>query len=107
MYTCIHRGAPGAAAATSSSEQLASEDSTISAPTAAAPRAVAVSPSPWASRCTAVGAMTTGELTAVPSNVVDRSTPAMPASTLGWSCQRAHASIFPAKSRSSSAPPAK
>ena len=107
MYTCIHRGAPGATAATSSSEQLASEDNTISAPTAAAPRPVAISPSSWARRCTAVGAITTGELTAVPSNVVARSTPDTPASTLGWSCQRAHASTFPTKSRSSSAPPAK
>ena len=105
MYTCIHRGAPGAAAATSSSGQVASDERIISAPTAAAPRAVAASPSAWARPWIAVGATATGELTGVPSSVVAVVTPSIPASTRGCSCQWPHAAMFPPRRRSSSAPP--
>ncbi len=57
------------------------------APTSAAPRAVAASPSGWASPCNAVGAIATGEVTGRPSRVVAVETSAIPASTRGWSCQ--------------------
>ena len=76
------------------------------APAAAAPRAVATSPSAWASPWIAVGAMATGELTGVPSKVVAGETAESPASTCGWSCQWLHASTLPRSRRSSSAPPA-
>ena len=49
---------------------MASDDRIISAPAAAAPRAVATSPSGWASPWIAVGATATGERTGVPSSVV-------------------------------------
>ena len=77
----------------------------MSAPAAAAPRAVAASPSGWASPWIAVGAMTTGDDTGVPRRVVAVDTVSMPASTRGWSCQWAQAATFPSSSRSSSAPP--
>ena len=75
------------------------------APSEAAPRAVAVSPSGWARPWIAVGAITTGEVTVVPKSVALRSTSETPARTRGWSCQCAQASTFPARRRSSSAPP--
>jgi len=78
----------------------------MSAPTAAAPRAVAASPPGWASPCMAVGATATGELTGVSSSVVAVSTSATPASTCGWSCQWPQAATFASSRRSSSAPPA-
>ena len=106
MYTCIHRAASGTAAATSSSGQVASEDRISSAPAAAAPRAVATSPSGCASPWIAVGATPTGVRTGVPSRVVAVETSATPASTRGWSCQWPQAATFPARRRSSSAPPA-
>ena len=71
----------------------------------AAPRAVAASPSAWASPWIAVGAMATGEATGVPSSVVAQDTSATPASTWGWSCQWLQAATFPSSRRSSSAPP--
>ncbi len=76
-----------------------------SAPAAAAPRAQATSPSGWASPWIAVGAMATGEATGEPSRVVAVETSVSPASTWGWSCQRAQASTLPRSRRSSSAPP--
>jgi hypothetical protein len=75
------------------------------APAAAAPRAVATSPSGWANPWSAVGAITTGDETGVPSKVVAVDTVSMPARTCGWSCQWAQAAMFPSSSRSSSAPP--
>ena len=67
MYTCIHRGAPGAAAATSSSGQVASDDRIIERPhRRRRPGAVAASPSGWARPWMAVGATATGELTGRP-----------------------------------------
>ena len=96
MYTCIHRGAPGAAAATSSSGQVASDERIMSAPAAAAPRAVAASPSAWARPWIAVGATATGELDGRPQQRRARSTTRVdPGQHPGCSCQWPHAAMFP------------
>ena len=84
---------------------MASDERIISAPTSAAPRLVATSPSGWASPWIAVGATATGELTGAPSRVVAVETSEIPASTRGWSCQWLQAATFPSSRRSSSEPP--
>ena len=84
---------------------MASDERISSAPASAAPRAVAASPSGWASPWIAVGATATGELTGVPSMVVAVETSEIPARTRGWSCQWLQAATFSSSSRSSSAPP--
>ena len=61
---------PAAAAATSSIVAVASVDKHITVPAAAAPRAIASSPSGCAIRWKAVGATSTGSDTSVPSTVV-------------------------------------
>ena len=72
----------------------------------AAPRAVAASPSAWASPWIAVGAMATGEATGVPSTVVAVDTSVEPGQHARVELPVAHAATFPSSRRSSSAPPA-
>ena len=75
-------------------------------PAAAAPRAVATSPSGSASPWMAVGATMIGERTGEPSTVVAVEGCETSISTRGWRRQRDQAATLSTSSRSSSAPPA-
>ncbi len=98
--------ASGAAAATSSIEQVAIVESVKGTPAAPAARAVASSASGWASPWAAIGAIASGSAVGVPSIVVDGSTTLTSTRTRGRTVRRRHASSFAARVASSPAPPA-
>lgn len=83
-----------------------SVEATIRLPAAAAPSAVAASPSSWAMRCAALGATHTGEATFVPQTETLGSTTETSRSTRGRNRQRRQPVTLSATVRSSSAPPA-
>ena len=70
-------------------------------------RAVASSPSGWASRCIASGAITTGSAISVPSTVVAVETWPTSTSTRGRSLRCSNAATLSRRVTSSPAPPAK
>src|SRR5688572_14779827 len=108
MYTWYHRAASGPpAAAMSSSDVVARVAAVIRAPAAAAPCAVATSPSGWDSLWNAVGATSTGDATEVPRTVVVVSTVLTSRSTRGRSRMRSHAATLSTRLTSSPAPPAR
>ena len=94
MYIWAQRGAPGAAAATSSSDEVAAIETMYTAPTDAAPRAVASSPSSQKKRCIAVGATRIGDGTSIPSTVVRVCESDTSRNTWGRRRRRTQASTF-------------
>src|SRR5258708_3584315 len=90
----------------SSRRVLVAVDTVYSAPAAAAPRAVASSPSGWATRWSAVGASRIGWGRSSPSRRVRVSRAVTSTSARLRSVRRANAARLPATLRSSSAPPA-
>ena len=79
----------------------------MTVPAAAAPRAMALSPSGWAKPWNATGATSTGRLTSVPRTVVAVVTSETSTSIRGRSTQRRKAARFSPSVHSSFAPPAK
>jgi hypothetical protein len=77
----------------------------MSVPAAAAPRAIATSPSSWAICWNAIGATSAGIETFVPSTVVSVDTSDTSTSTRGRRRNRENASRFHRSVRSSPAPP--
>ena len=76
-------------------------------PAAAAPRAMAFSPSGWARPWNATGATSTGKATSVPSTVVAVVLVETSTSMRGRRTQRPNAATFSRSVHSSFAPPAK
>ena len=87
--------------------RVVSVETHMSAPVAAAARAVASSPSGSSSPCIANGAIPSGDATGVPSSVVAAVTVLTSTSIRGRSCQRSYAATLPRSVTSSPAPPSK
>ena len=105
-YSWNQRVPSGAAAATSSIERDEVVESVNGIPAAAAARAVAISPSGWASPWTAIGAIATGMAVGAPRSVVEGSIPVTSTRTRGRRRRRRQAASFSARVTSSQAPPA-
>ena len=86
---------------------VASDETTMIVPAAAAARAMPPSPSSCAIRWIATGATSTGIETGVRSTVVAALVSLTSTSTRGRSAQRRQPSTLSARAHSSSAPPAK
>ncbi len=96
-----------AAAAICSTGVVAAMLTTSTTPAPAAARAVASSPSGWASRWNAVGEMTTGSSVSRPNRVVAVVRVPLPRNTLGSSASLAKPARLARNVVSSPAPPAK
>ena len=106
-YSWHHCISPGAAAAISSCERVQNVETAMPVPAAAAPRAVAHSPSGWKSSWYATGPTTTGSATGVPSTVVAVEISDTSQRTRGRNVQRAKAARFSRSVHSSPEPPAR
>ena len=98
---------PPQPAVTSVGPQVAIVDRHITVPAASAARAIATSPSGWASFWKATGATSTGCFSSAPSSSIRVLTSDTSTSTRGHSSQSANASTLRRRVRSSPAPPAK
>ena len=107
MYSWNHSRAPGARADTSSTATVDAMLTIMIVSAAAAARAVAGSPSGWASRWNAVGATMTGIEARSRRSVTPRSRFAAPRRTRGHRDSRASAASLARSVTSSPAPPAK